>query len=95
MSRTDTYFFTSSTFGGGSGFRLSGLGALVPSPTCSQGESDSKFLIQTFSNDKREGQYNIPESLSELKRLIDNAFTFFIISNFGVALTKDKYKPHR
>jgi hypothetical protein len=39
------YFFGgSSGFGGGTGVRSAGLMGSVPAPTCSQGESDSKFL---------------------------------------------------
>lgn len=47
--RTDyrlPYCFFASSFlgGGGRGLRLSGLGAGAPSPTCSQGDRDSKLL---------------------------------------------------
>lgn len=39
------YFFgDSSGFGGGTGLRSAGLMGAVPAPTCSQGDSDSKFL---------------------------------------------------
>ena len=42
---TQSYcFFVSSCLGGGKCLRLSGLGVVVPSPTCSQGDRDSKLL---------------------------------------------------
>lgn len=38
------HFFASSGLGLGRGLSSSGLLGFVPSPTCSQGDSDSKFL---------------------------------------------------
>ena len=43
-SDSQVYFFTSSGFGGGNGFKLAGLGVCLPSPICSHGERDSKLL---------------------------------------------------
>jgi hypothetical protein len=42
------YFF-SSLGGGGATWNSSGSFGLVPSPTCSQGESDSKLLRKPIS----------------------------------------------
>lgn len=83
----NNHFLTSSVLGGGSGFKFSGRGALVPSPTCSQGESDSKLLVN-ISVGYALRRYNtaIPEGLSELQRFVDNPFALFVVTEFGVSL---------
>lgn len=43
------HFFSSAGGGGGKGLNSSGLRGSTPSPTCSQGDSDSKLLYTRAS----------------------------------------------
>ncbi len=70
------YFFSSAGGGGGGGTGLSSSGRLgaVPSPICSQGESESKFLngcghersAWLIGLTRKRVMAHVPESLSEL-----------------------------
>jgi hypothetical protein len=82
------YFLISSGFGGGRCLSSSGLRALVPSPFCSHGDRDSKLLSSTTMRLRGYSQTRgyVPERLGELKRFVNNTFTFLVITDFGVAL---------
>ena len=92
------YFFSSDGVGGG-GTALSSSGrfGVVPSPICSQGESESKFLngcshksSQPVLGRSREGagamRTHVPESLSELERLIDDPLALLVVAYLSIAL---------